>query len=182
MTAARGMREWYTPMAHLQMVSLELCSTYRATFACHLRVARKTPEYLWMDVETVSAAIFVPLTRVPACRAREVTWELPARRLKYSARVFAAVECFRFGALSSDGFDHVVWPQGLKRLFLGERFNQSVDAASFPASLEELHFGRFFNQPIRRAKWPESLRKMTFARDFNQKVNRIIHPICVRRS
>lgn len=50
-------------------------------------------------------------TRLPACRPREVTWELPARRLRDSSLdVFASVECFRFGDLSIDGLDRGVAP------------------------------------------------------------------------
>lgn len=163
MNVAGGSKVWFTPLAQLERMSLEFCAAYRTAFAWRLKVERATPKQLWMDPEgqdsDLASAGLIVVTRVPAYRPREGIWQLPARRLKHSADVFALVECFRIGCLSIAGLDRVVWPGRLKRLFLGERFNCSVDAVSFPTSLQELHFGEYFNQPIRVARWQNRCEK-----------------------
>ena len=58
--------------------------------------------------------------------------------------------------------DGLTFPAGLRELFLGNRFNQSIDAVAWPEGLERLSMPGF-NQPIQDVQWPPRLKTLEFS-------------------
>lgn len=119
------------------------------------------------------------LNRVPAVRAKRVTWEKSPAALAQS--MLPDAEKLEFGdTVRDDGsLDGVVWPRNLKRLVCGRLFDRSLSVVVWPPLLEELTTGRCFDQAIignGNIQWPRALRKLTFGFCFDQAIGAVEWP------
>ncbi|CAM9591454.1 unnamed protein product [Ectocarpus sp. 13 AM-2016] len=91
----------------------------------------------------------VTTSRVPLVKAVGIIWQLPALELLEAS----------FG-----------WPQGVKELHFGAKFDEKVDAVEFPETLEALTFGYWFNESLGpgRVRWPPALKRLKFGAAWNR--------------
>ena len=79
------------------------------------------------------------------------------------------------GEIFNESLEHVIWPQSLQSLTLGGMFNQDLQHVSWPRNLQSLTFGAF-NQSLQNVTFPDSLRNLTFGAGFNQKLVGVTFP------
>lgn len=180
--------KWYTSTMQLQLISVAFCEACRNVPMLHLAVEFDTPRCLWdssHDDEGTTAGESgrnaTKTGRVAPFRARELTWKLPASMLNIASGTVVNVESFIFDDKLTDRVDEIVWPNGLKRLVFGERFNNSsLDNVAWPPSLQQLTFKLCFDQPIDDIRWPVSLQQLVFGTSFNQRIDATSWPPSLR--
>ncbi|CAM9393068.1 unnamed protein product, partial [Hapterophycus canaliculatus] len=173
-------KRWYTSTKELQLASLQFCAACRSVPVFHLRVDSGTPTRLWTSAAArgTRSAKKLSLTRVPAVRAREVTWGISAAALRnVKGDVLSKVEWLSFGNdFNGSPIHGATWPESLQHLTFEWDFNQPIEMVRWPASLQVLSLGIDFNQPIKRVSWPSSLRQLILGRSFNQPINGVSWP------
>ena len=68
----------------------------------------------------------------------------------------------------------VVWPETLRRLSFGERFNRPFNC--WPVRLEAILFGEAFNQALTEVVFPPGLKKLLLKWDFNTSIYGVEFP------
>ena len=57
---------------------------------------------------------------------------------------------------SGQSIKGIIWPESLRKLRFGYKFNQPVEEVKWPDTLQKLDLGSKFNHPIEETKWPNS--------------------------
>ncbi|CAM9702687.1 unnamed protein product [Pylaiella littoralis] len=90
----------------------------------------------------------------------DVTWSVNLERLSFGRFDFE-----NFFTSDWSTFNHplsnVIFPSGLREIFLGEAFNQPIDDVAWPQELERMSLPGF-NQPIDDVRWPPALKSLEF--------------------
>lgn len=94
---------WYVEMTQLQLVSLQACSLVRRRFMAEMWVRDETPWSVWVAMMKDGYSSTTS-RRFPRLQVYGVTW-----------------------ARESSVVDGLRWPTSLKKLTLGENFNQSLE-------------------------------------------------------
>lgn len=74
----------------------------------------------------------------------------------------------------------VVWPDGLRVLKFGWRFDRPLDRP-LPGSLLDLDLGNAFNYHVEEVAWPAALQSLTFGERFNRQVELATWPATLKR-
>ena len=150
----RSGQRWFDSTKNLQLASLQLCVICRDVALWGIQINADTSRRLWAATKAVddpSGRQQAAVTRVPALRAKVITWELPTS--------------------PQNLFDNYELVKGLKWFIFGGEFNNDgVQALVFPKRLERLVFGHYFDQPVEGISWPGSLQQLTFGWGFNQTI------------
>lgn len=74
------------------------------------------------------------------------------------------------------------WPLSLESLTFGADFDQKLSGigVSLPWGLRELSLGYAFNQPLAGVEWPPGLEKLTLSESFNQPLEEMSWPVALR--
>lgn len=164
----------------------------RGVSVLHLTVDGDTPSYLRSGADAdgdgdVGGAAEnqgkkkAMTTRVPALRARKVSWNRPGAASRCTGRTLSSARFFVGGDELNDRVDGAVWPRELRRLSFGKRFDQPLSAVSWPlSSLLELSFAWDFNQPLDGVSLPSSLERLTFGLNFDQPIASVRWPASLR--
>lgn len=161
---------WCLTTRQVELVSLDFCLTFRATWNGHLKVKPQTPKYFWKRGSKR------PITRLPVLRPRSVLWGMPGYTLGSMNDTFEDLDLFVFYPPANDKWRRLGWPRGLQKLEFGYRFNTSLVNSSWPASLRVVIFSCTFNQPIKDVAWPAALERLTLGCYFDQPVDKVTWP------
>ncbi|CAK9085073.1 unnamed protein product [Durusdinium trenchii] len=81
-----------------------------------------------------------------------------------------------FGERFDMKLDGMCWPSGLLTLNLGDQFSQPLEGVHWPSSLQSLTLGCSFNRSLEGMKWPSQLQSLRLGERFNQSLERVIWP------
>ncbi|CAB1098019.1 unnamed protein product [Ectocarpus sp. CCAP 1310/34] len=185
---------WYVSTEQLQLSSLPFCVACRSVPTMHLKVDRSTPARLFSGDDDAAAvrdkghgsSKRVMAARVPALRARKVTWQLSGETPRCTGVGLSSVELFVLGDAVNDSMDEAVWSDGMRSLSLGQMFDQPISNLPWPVALREIVFGNQFDQPIHepidQVVWPSSLQQLALGDEygrgtgFNQPIHLVSWP------
>ena len=176
--------QWYVSPRNLQMVCLGLCVVYRNHSMSQIIVTLGTPSRLWLRHKQQAFMMKHRASRVPALRARSITWMLPPESVPVGSRVFHDQRGLRGSGLwrllrsriRNKASSTDWWPESLRNMTFGPSFNYPVNDIVWPASLTRLTFGRCFDKPIQGVVWPDQLEHLTFGTFFNQAIQGVAWP------
>ncbi|CAN0375490.1 unnamed protein product [Pylaiella littoralis] len=90
----------------------------------------------------------------------DVTWPVNLDRLSFCVLDYKTNFCTD-GSSFNHPLSNVIFPGGLREIFLGELFDQPIDDVAWPQGLERMSLPGF-NQPIDDVRWPPALKSLEF--------------------